>query len=358
MATSKSGRTPPVARRARSRDRSPGAQRDGEQDGQAVRASRRQPGPSSGPRCRRSRAGPRSRSAPSPRWHWRPTWPARSATSWRPASPHCSAMAHSSSPLAFPRDRWTHALAPSRRRERGAAPGRTRRVLHRARRRRSAPPGRRRARSSRTPVDALRDAGGYLGAVIGVPLHGIGTAGAAIVLVAVLAFGWLLASGLSIQRVGELIASAFTKLARGDPGRVQGGRPRPQDASRTSGRRTRRPGSAGAPPRRRRRRRAVEPEPEPEPRAGTGAGAGIDGAGPWSRTGRPPPSPTEVVAVEEERRPDGDRPDGARRLGRCRREMLKRSTSKQMDHRRRRAGRRGARSDDARVRRRRASSSA
>jgi S-DNA-T family DNA segregation ATPase FtsK/SpoIIIE len=53
------------------------------------------------------------------------------------------------------------------------------------------------------PVDALRDAGGYLGAVVGVPLSAaIGTAGAGIVLIAVLAFGLLLASGLSLHEVG------------------------------------------------------------------------------------------------------------------------------------------------------------
>ena len=54
------------------------------------------------------------------------------------------------------------------------------------------------------PVDTLRDAGGYLGGVIGAPLiAGVGTAGAAIVLLALLALGGLLASGLSLARVGR-----------------------------------------------------------------------------------------------------------------------------------------------------------
>ncbi|MGZ4689362.1 MAG: DNA translocase FtsK 4TM domain-containing protein [Acidimicrobiia bacterium] len=62
------------------------------------------------------------------------------------------------------------------------------------------------------PTDTLRDAGGYLGAVAGIPLiAGVGTAGAAIVLVAFLALGLLLASGLSLQRVGTLLASGFVK---------------------------------------------------------------------------------------------------------------------------------------------------
>ena len=40
------------------------------------------------------------------------------------------------------------------------------------------------------PVDGLRDAGGYLGAVIGAPLAaGLGTVGASVVLVGVLLFG-------------------------------------------------------------------------------------------------------------------------------------------------------------------------
>src|SRR6185312_3151341 len=52
------------------------------------------------------------------------------------------------------------------------------------------------------PVDALRNAGGYLGAVIGAPLAaGLGTVGAAVVLVGLLGFGLLLAPGTSMRTV-------------------------------------------------------------------------------------------------------------------------------------------------------------
>jgi DNA segregation ATPase FtsK/SpoIIIE, S-DNA-T family len=62
------------------------------------------------------------------------------------------------------------------------------------------------------PVNTLRDAGGYIGAATGVPLiAGVGKAGAAIVLLAFLALGCLLASGLSIPRVAELLAAGLTK---------------------------------------------------------------------------------------------------------------------------------------------------
>ncbi|HEY2636272.1 MAG TPA: DNA translocase FtsK 4TM domain-containing protein, partial [Solirubrobacteraceae bacterium] len=55
------------------------------------------------------------------------------------------------------------------------------------------------------PVDSLRNAGGYVGAGVGVPLTaGVGPAGASIVLLAFLALGLLLASGLSLPRVIEL----------------------------------------------------------------------------------------------------------------------------------------------------------
>jgi S-DNA-T family DNA segregation ATPase FtsK/SpoIIIE len=51
-------------------------------------------------------------------------------------------------------------------------------------------------------VDALRDAGGYVGAVVGAPLSaGLGTVGASVVLVALLGFGLLLASGTSVRTV-------------------------------------------------------------------------------------------------------------------------------------------------------------
>ena len=49
-------------------------------------------------------------------------------------------------------------------------------------------------------VDALRDAGGYFGALVGAPLAGgLGTVGAAVILVALLGFGLLLAPGTSIR---------------------------------------------------------------------------------------------------------------------------------------------------------------
>ncbi len=52
------------------------------------------------------------------------------------------------------------------------------------------------------PVDALRDAGGYFGGVIGGPLSsGVGTVGASVILVPLLAFGLLLAVGTSVRRV-------------------------------------------------------------------------------------------------------------------------------------------------------------
>jgi len=52
------------------------------------------------------------------------------------------------------------------------------------------------------PVDTLRDAGGYLGALTGGPLTaGLGAVGGAIVLVAVLVLGLLLAPGLSVRTV-------------------------------------------------------------------------------------------------------------------------------------------------------------
>ena len=63
------------------------------------------------------------------------------------------------------------------------------------------------------PVDVLRDAGGYVGGGVGVPLTaGVGPAGASIVLVAFLALGLLLASGLSLPRVIELAGTGIAKL--------------------------------------------------------------------------------------------------------------------------------------------------
>jgi S-DNA-T family DNA segregation ATPase FtsK/SpoIIIE len=63
------------------------------------------------------------------------------------------------------------------------------------------------------PVDSLRNAGGYVGAGVGVPLTaGVGPAGASIVLLAFLALGLLLASGLSLPRVIELAGTGFGHL--------------------------------------------------------------------------------------------------------------------------------------------------
>ncbi len=62
-------------------------------------------------------------------------------------------------------------------------------------------------------VDELRDAGGYLGAVVGAPLAaGLGTVGATVVLVAVLLFGALLAPGTSIRRVAAGLTLVLAKV--------------------------------------------------------------------------------------------------------------------------------------------------
>ncbi len=59
------------------------------------------------------------------------------------------------------------------------------------------------------PVEALRNAGGYFGGLIGAPLAaGLGTVGAAVVLVALLGFGLLLAPGTSIRGVAATIGRA------------------------------------------------------------------------------------------------------------------------------------------------------
>jgi S-DNA-T family DNA segregation ATPase FtsK/SpoIIIE len=66
------------------------------------------------------------------------------------------------------------------------------------------------------PVDALRDAGGYLGAAIGGSLAaGLGAAGASIVLVGVLALGALLAPGVSVRTVLGWIGLGIAHLRRG-----------------------------------------------------------------------------------------------------------------------------------------------
>ena len=181
------------------------------------------------------------------------------------------------------------------------------------------------------PVDALRDAGGYLGAVVGVPLTaGIGTAGAAIVLLAVLAFGCLLASGLSIQRVGELIAAGFTKLREAfqtafpEPTETEDAKshepvvaPQPDPAS------SRRATLDAAP---------VDDEPEPDGPEIEPIGAAAPAA---DLPPGPVPDPTEVAAVEKS---EGQMAIDLAAYGHGDwtlpgRELLKRSTSKQMDQR-------------------------
>jgi DNA segregation ATPase FtsK/SpoIIIE, S-DNA-T family len=72
---------------------------------------------------------------------------------------------------------------------------------------------------------ALRDAGGYLGAVVGRPLQaGLGTAGAAVLLAAVFVVALLVATGVSLAAVGRAVRTSTTwcgrtalKLWRGGP---------------------------------------------------------------------------------------------------------------------------------------------
>jgi S-DNA-T family DNA segregation ATPase FtsK/SpoIIIE len=62
---------------------------------------------------------------------------------------------------------------------------------------------------------ALRDAGGYLGALVGRPLHaGLGTAGAAVLLVALVLVAILIATGISLAAVGRGLRSAGAATAR------------------------------------------------------------------------------------------------------------------------------------------------
>ena len=62
---------------------------------------------------------------------------------------------------------------------------------------------------------ALRDAGGYLGGVVGRPLHaGLGTAGAAVLLVAVVLVAVLVATGVSLASVGRALGAAVTAAGR------------------------------------------------------------------------------------------------------------------------------------------------
>ena len=66
------------------------------------------------------------------------------------------------------------------------------------------------------PVDALRDAGGYFGGVIGGPLAGgVGNVGAAMILVALLGFGLLLAPGTSVRTVITAVGSGLAWARNG-----------------------------------------------------------------------------------------------------------------------------------------------
>jgi S-DNA-T family DNA segregation ATPase FtsK/SpoIIIE len=62
---------------------------------------------------------------------------------------------------------------------------------------------------------ALKDAGGYLGAAVGHPLHsGLGPAGAAVLLVAVILVAILVATGVSLATAGRALASAARNIGR------------------------------------------------------------------------------------------------------------------------------------------------
>ena len=62
---------------------------------------------------------------------------------------------------------------------------------------------------------SLRDAGGYLGAIVGRPLHaGLGPAGAAVLLVAVVLVAILIATGVSLAALGRSLHVAATSTAR------------------------------------------------------------------------------------------------------------------------------------------------
>ena len=62
---------------------------------------------------------------------------------------------------------------------------------------------------------ALKDAGGYLGAAVGRPLHsGLGPAGAAVLLVAVILVAILVATGVSLATAGRALASAAKNIGR------------------------------------------------------------------------------------------------------------------------------------------------
>jgi S-DNA-T family DNA segregation ATPase FtsK/SpoIIIE len=66
-----------------------------------------------------------------------------------------------------------------------------------------------------TPSHALRDAGGWVGAAAGRPLHaGLGTAGAAVLLVAVVLVAVLIATGVSLATAGRLAGTAGSAVGR------------------------------------------------------------------------------------------------------------------------------------------------
>src|SRR3984957_19101493 len=72
---------------------------------------------------------------------------------------------------------------------------------------------------------ALRDAGGYLGAAVGRPLHaGLGTAGATVLLVAVVLVAILVATGVPLASVGRGLVAAVTATGR-TAGALWRGRP-------------------------------------------------------------------------------------------------------------------------------------
>jgi DNA segregation ATPase FtsK/SpoIIIE, S-DNA-T family len=178
------------------------------------------------------------------------------------------------------------------------------------------------------PTDTLRDAGGYLGGVIGVPLvAGVGPAGAAIVLVALLALGGLLASGLSLARVAELVttgcsgASAWIgsalKAITDTPGGGDGA------------------GAEVPAPTRRATLDAVpvddrEPEVAPEPKP---APAPIVAPPTVVSTRAPVDEPDEIAVVEDD---EGQMAIDLTAHGDWKlpgREVLKRSVEKEVDHR-------------------------
>jgi S-DNA-T family DNA segregation ATPase FtsK/SpoIIIE len=63
---------------------------------------------------------------------------------------------------------------------------------------------------------SLQDAGGYVGALVGRPLHaGLGPAGAAVLLVAVVLVAILIATGVSLASVGRAVRTAAASAGRG-----------------------------------------------------------------------------------------------------------------------------------------------